>query len=163
MELARTAGFVHDIGKGIDHEVEGPHALIGGELLRRHGVRDEVAHAAEAHHFEVELRSFEAFAVAAADAISGSRPGARRETVTRYLQRLEKLEEIARSFEGVKSCYAIQAGRELRVMVQPTSIDELGVHRLSREIADRIQESLEYPGQIKITAIRETRAIEYAK
>ena len=163
VELARTAGFVHDIGKGIDHEVDGPHALIGGELLRRHGVREEVAHAAEAHHFEVELRSFEAFAVAAADAISGSRPGARRETVTRYLQRLEKLEEIARSFDGVKSCYAIQAGRELRVMVQPSSIDELGVHRLTREIADRVQEDLEYPGQIKITAIRETRAVEYAK
>jgi ribonuclease Y len=163
VELARVAGFVHDIGKGIDHEVEGPHALIGGELLRRHAVSDDVAHAAEAHHFEVELRSFEAFAVAAADAISGSRPGARRETVTRYLQRLEKLEEIANSFDGVKSCYAIQAGRELRVMVRPDSIDELGVHRLSREIADRIQENLEYPGQIKITTIRETRAVEYAK
>ena len=162
-ELARIAGFVHDIGKGIDHEVEGPHALIGGELLRRHGVRDDIAHAAEAHHFEVELHSFEAFAVAAADAISGSRPGARRETATRYIQRLEKLEEIAQSFEGVKSCYAIQAGRELRVMVRPDSIDELGIHRLTREIADRIQESLEYPGQIKITAIRETRAVEYAK
>jgi len=126
VEVARRAGFVHDIGKAIDHEIEGPHALIGGALLRRSGLSEDVAHAAEAHHFEVELRSFEAFAVAAADAISASRPGARRETVTRYLQRLEKLEEIARSFDGVDNCYAIQAGRELRVLIRPDQVDEAG-------------------------------------
>ena len=163
VELARQAGFLHDIGKAIDHEVEGPHALIGGALLRRSGLSEDVAHAAEAHHFEVELRSFEAFAVAAADAISASRPGARRETVTRYLQRLEKLEEIARSFDGVDTCYAIQAGRELRVLIRPDQIDEAGVQRLANDIAKRIQESMDYPGQIKITTIRETRAVEYAR
>ncbi len=162
-ELARYAGFLHDIGKAIDHEVEGPHALIGGELLRRSGIREDVAHAAEAHHFEVELRSFEAFAVAAADAISASRPGARRETVTRYLQRLERLEETAKSFDGVDSCYAIQAGRELRVLISPDQVDEAGVQRLANAIAKRVQESLEYPGQIKITTIRETRAVDYAR
>lgn len=163
VEVARRAGFVHDIGKAIDHEIEGPHALIGGALLRRSGLSEDVAHAAEAHHFEVELRSFEAFAVAAADAISASRPGARRETVTRYLQRLEKLEEIARSFEGVDNCYAIQAGRELRVLIRPDQVDEAGVQRLANDIAKRIQESMEYPGQIKITTIRETRAVDYAR
>jgi len=163
VDVARRAGFLHDIGKAIDHEVEGPHALIGGALLRRSGLSEDVAHAAEAHHFEVELRSFEAFAVAAADAISASRPGARRETVTRYLQRLEKLEEIARSFDGVDNCYAIQAGRELRVLIRPDQVDEAGVQRLANEIANRIQESMEYPGQIKITTIRETRAVEYAR
>lgn len=163
VEVARRAGFVHDIGKAIDHEIEGPHALIGGALLRRSGLSEDVAHAAEAHHFEVELRSFEAFAVAAADAISASRPGARRETVTRYLQRLEKLEEIARSFDGVDNCYAIQAGRELRVLIRPDQVDEAGVQRLANDIAKRIQESMEYPGQIKITTIRETRAVEYAR
>lgn len=163
VEVARRAGFLHDIGKAIDHEIEGPHALIGGALLRRSGLSEDVAHAAEAHHFEVELRSFEAFAVAAADAISASRPGARRETVTRYLQRLEKLEEIAQSFDGVDNCYAIQAGRELRVLIRPDQVDEVGVQRLANDIAKRIQESMEYPGQIKITTIRETRAVEYAR
>ena len=161
--VARTAGFLHDIGKAIDHEVEGPHALIGGQLVRRAGVSEEVAHAGEAHHFEVELKSFEAFAVAAADAISASRPGARRETVTRYLQRLERLEEIAGSFDGVASCYAIQAGRELRVLIAPEAVDEISVHRLTRDIAKRIEETMEYPGQVKITAIRETRVIDYAR
>ncbi len=163
VDVARRAGFLHDIGKAVDHEIEGPHALIGGALLRRSGLSEDVAHAAEAHHFEVELRSFEAFAVAAADAISASRPGARRETVTRYLQRLEKLEEIAQSFDGVDNCYAIQAGRELRVLIRPDQIDEAGVQRLANDIAKRIQESMEYPGQIKITTIRETRAVEYAR
>ena len=163
VNVAREAGFLHDIGKAIDHEVEGPHALIGAELLRRSSIREEVAHAAEAHHFEIELRSFEAFAVAAADAISASRPGARRETVTRYLQRLAKLEEIARSFDGVETCYAIQAGRELRVLIKPDQVDELSVHRLTRDIAKRIEDTLEYPGQIKITAIRETRAVDHAR
>ncbi|MBM4436500.1 MAG: ribonuclease Y [Actinobacteria bacterium] len=163
VDVARQAGLVHDVGKAIDHEVEGPHALIGGQLLRRAGVGEAVAHAAEAHHFEVELKSFEAFAVAAADAISASRPGARRETVTRYLQRLEKLEEIAKSFQGVESCYAIQAGRELRVLINPDLVDELGIHRLTRDIAKRIEDTMEYPGQIRITAIRETRAVDYAK
>ena len=161
--VARAAGFVHDIGKAIDHEVEGPHALIGGEMLRRHGVSSEIAHAAEAHHFEVDLKSFEAYAVAAADAISASRPGARRETVTRYLQRLEKMEEIARSFDGVESCYAIQAGRELRVFIKPEAVDELSVHRLTAEIAKGIKDNLDYSGQIKITAIRETRVVDYAR
>jgi ribonuclease Y len=163
VDVARRAGFVHDIGKAVDHEVEGPHALIGGDLIRRAGVSEEIAHAAEAHHFEVELRSFEAFAVAAADAISASRPGARRETVTRYLQRLEKLEEIAQSFKGVASCYAIQAGRELRVFLRPDDIDEKDVQRLTHDIANRVQDSMEYPGQIKITTIRETRAVDYAR
>ena len=163
VDVARRAGFLHDIGKAVDHEIEGPHALIGGALLRRSGLSEDVAHAAEAHHFEVELRSFEAFAVAAADAISASRPGARRETVTRYLQRLEKLEEIAQSFDGVDNCYAIQAGRELRVLIRPDKIDEAGVQRLANDIAKSIQESMEYPGQIKITTIRETRAVEYAR
>ena len=163
VEVARQAGLVHDIGKAIDHEVEGPHALIGGQLLRRSGIKEEVAHAAEAHHFEVELKSFEAFAVAAADAISASRPGARRETVTRYLQRLEKLEQIATSFEGVDSCYAIQAGRELRVLIRPDLVDEASVEHLTADIAKQVQESMEYPGQIKITSIRETRSVDYAR
>ncbi len=163
VDVARAAGFVHDIGKAIDHEVEGPHALIGSEMLRRHGVSKEIAHAAEAHHFEVELKSFEAYAVAAADAISASRPGARRETVTRYLQRLEKMEEIASSFDGVESCYAIQAGRELRVFIKPEAVDELSVHRLTADIAKGIKDNLDYSGQIKITAIRETRVVEYAR
>jgi ribonuclease Y len=163
VEVARQAGLVHDIGKGIDHEVEGPHALIGGQLLRRSGIKEDVAHAAEAHHFEVELKSFEAFAVAAADAISASRPGARRETVTRYLQRLEKLEQIATSFEGVDSCYAIQAGRELRVLIRPDRVDEASVERLTADIAKQVQESMEYPGQIMITSIRETRSVDYAR
>ena len=161
--LARRAGLLHDIGKAADHEFEGSHVAIGVSLLKKYRESQEVAHAAEAHHGDVEAKSVEAMLVAASDAVSAARPGARRETLEAYIKRLEKLEEIASSFEGVEKSYAIQAGREIRIMVKPERIDDLGAVRLARDIVKRIEGELEYPGQIKVTVIRETRAIEHAK
>ncbi len=163
IKLAKRAGLLHDIGKAIDHEVEGSHALIGAELAKRLKESPAVIHAIEAHHGEVEPQTIEAVLVQAADAISAARPGARRETLESYIKRLEKLETIADSFEGVESSYALQAGREIRVMVKSDVIDDLGCVTLSREIARQIEEELEYPGQIKITVVREKRVVDYAK
>lgn len=163
VELAKRAGLLHDIGKAIDHEVEGPHALIGSELAKRLNESTEVCHAIEAHHNEVEPRTIEAVLVAAADAISASRPGARRETLESYIKRLEKLEAIAEGQKGIEKCYALQAGREIRVMVKPEEINDDDAVLLARDIAKKIEDELEYPGQIRVTVIRESRAIEYAK
>lgn len=161
--LAKRAGLLHDIGKALDHEVEGPHAKIGAELASRYGEKKEVVHAIEAHHGEVEAQAVEAVLVQAADAISASRPGARRESLESYIKRLEKLEKIADGFEGVEKSYAIQAGREIRIMVKPDRIDDARAAKLAYDIARKIEKELEYPGQIKITVIRETRTVEYAK
>mgnify|MGYP000849089581 FL=1 len=161
--LARRAGLLHDIGKAVDHEVEGPHAKIGADILKRFNESPQVVHAVMAHHGEVEAKTIEACLVQAADAISAARPGARRETLEAYIKRLEKLEQIASSLEGVDKVYAMQAGREIRVMVKPEKIDDAAAIKVSRDIVKRIESELEYPGQIKVTVIRETRAVEYAK
>jgi ribonuclease Y len=162
VNVTKRAAFLHDIGKALVHEMEGPHALIGAEFLRRYNVSPKVVHAVEAHHGEVEPQTVEAFLVAAADAISAARPGARRETVENYIKRLEALEAVASSFEGVEKAYAIQAGREVRIMVKPGAIDDLQSIRLARDIVKKIEENLEHPGQIKVTVIREWRVVEYA-
>ncbi|MGC8778413.1 MAG: ribonuclease Y [Candidatus Caldatribacteriaceae bacterium] len=161
--IAKRAGLLHDIGKALDHEVEGPHAEIGAKLVGKYGERWEIVHAIEAHHGDTEPATIEAVLVQAADAISASRPGARRESLEAYIKRLEKLEKIADSFDGVEKSYAIQAGREVRIIVKPDKIDDVGAARLAREISKRIEEELEYPGQIKVTVVRETRAVGYAK
>ncbi|MGQ9572922.1 MAG: ribonuclease Y [Dehalococcoidia bacterium] len=161
--IARRGGLLHDLGKAIDHEVEGTHALIGAEMARRHGVSPAVVHCIEAHHEEVEPATVEAVITMIADAISGSRPGARRESLEQYIKRLRALEEVANGFDGVDKCYAIQAGREIRIIVKPENIDDLGAMRLAKDISKKIEETLEYPGQIKVTVIREKRAVEYAK
>lgn len=163
VQVAKTAALLHDIGKAVDHEVQGPHALIGADIARRLGRSAAIVHAIAAHHFEEEPLTVEAFIVAAADAMSGGRPGARRETLDLYIKRLEALETVATSFPGVQRAFAIQAGREVRVMVQPDSIDDLGSMTLARNVAKKIEESLQYPGQIKVTVIRETRAVDYAR
>jgi ribonuclease Y len=163
VEVTRRGSLLHDVGKAIDHEVEGTHALIGGDLARRFKMSEAIAHCIEAHHDEVEIQSVEAIIVQMADAISGGRPGARRESVERYIERLRSLEDIATSFEGVGQAYAIQAGREVRVVVDPREIDDLGAMRLARDISKQIEESLQYPGQIRVTVLRETRAAEYAR
>lgn len=160
---ARRAGLLHDIGKAVDHEVEGSHASIGAELLRRAGEDEEIINAVAAHHEEVEKTSLLAILVQICDTLSASRPGARSETTELYLKRLEQLEEIGNSFEGVEQCYAIQAGRELRVIVQPEKISEDSASILAKEMADRIEKEMRYPGQIRVSIIRETRAVEYAK
>jgi ribonuclease Y len=161
--LAKRAGLLHDIGKAVDFEVEGPHAIIGMDLLKRYREPLEVCHAAGAHHNDIEPHSVEAVLVLASDAISAARPGARRETLETYVKRLQKLETIADSFAGVEKTYAVQAGREIRVMVRPTEINDEAAVKLAHDTAKRIEEEMEYPGQIKVTVIRETRAIEYAK
>jgi len=162
-KIARRAALLHDIGKAVSHEVEGPHALVGGDLARRHGEPEAVAHAMEAHHNEVEPQTIEAVIVQAADALSGARPGARGESLEHYVKRLRELEQIAKRHPGVEKVYAMQAGREIRIMVTPETIDDDGALLLSREIAREIERELEYPGQIKVTVIRESRAVEYAK
>lgn len=163
VKIAKRAGLLHDLGKAVDHEVEGPHVTIGVDLARRYRESKEVIHAMEAHHGDVEPETIEAVLVQAADAISAARPGARRETLEAYIKRLEKLEEIANSFEGIEKSFAIQAGREIRIMVKPETITDDQIIHTAREIVKRIENELEYPGQIKVNVIRETRAIEYAK
>lgn len=163
VEVARRGGLLHDLGKAIDHDVEGTHAALGAELARRHGVHPAVVHCIEAHHEEVEPATVEAVITIVADAISGSRPGARRESLEQYLKRLEALEAVANSFPGVDKSFAIQAGREIRIIVKPEEVDDLGAQRMAKEISKRIQESLDYPGQVKVTVIRERRSVEYAK
>ncbi|MHB8780258.1 MAG: ribonuclease Y [Candidatus Geothermincolia bacterium] len=160
---AKRAGLLHDIGKAIDHEVEGSHAVIGAELARRLKEPESVVHAINSHHGDTEPATVEAVLVQAADAVSAARPGARRETLESYIKRLEKLETIADSFDGVESSYAMQAGREIRVMVKSDIIDDAGCLAMSKDLAKQIESELEFPGQIKITIIRETRAVEYAK
>jgi ribonucrease Y len=162
-DLPKRAALMHDIGKALTHEVEGSHALIGAELARRLKESPEVIHAIESHHGEVEQRTVEAVLAQAADAISGSRPGARRESIESYVKRLERLEEICESHPGVAKVFAMQAGREVRVMVQPEEIDDLAAQVMARDIAKQVEEELQYPGQIKITVVRETRAVEVAK
>jgi ribonucrease Y len=162
-KTARRAALLHDIGKAVSHEVEGPHALVGGDLARRHGESEAVAHAMEAHHNEVEPQTIEAVIVQAADALSGARPGARGESLEQYVKRLRDLEQIATRHDGVDKVYAMQAGREIRVMVVPGTLDDDGAVLLSHEIAREIEQELEYPGQIKVTVIRESRATDYAR
>jgi len=163
IRLVKRCGLLHDIGKAVTHEVEGSHAMIGAELARRLKESAEVVHAIESHHGEVEQRTLEAVLSQTADQISGGRPGARRETLETYVKRLEKLEEIATSYRGVDKTFAMQAGREIRVMVKPEEADDLACQVLARDIAKRIEEEMQYPGQIKITVVREIRATEYAK
>ena len=159
----KRSAFLHDIGKALTHEVEGSHALVGADLARRYGENPDVVHAIEAHHNEVEVRTVEAVLTQAADAISGGRPGARRETLEAYVQRLEKLEQIAGEREGVEKVFAMQAGREIRVMVAPEEVDDIAAQVLARDIAKQIEEDLTYPGQIKVVVVRESRATETAR
>ena len=163
VEMAKLSGLLHDIGKAVDHEVDGPHATIGAEIAKRYGLPEKIVNAIGAHHSEVEPLTLEAILVQAADAISGARPGARRESLENYIKRIKALEQVANSFEGVDTSFAIQAGREIRIIVKPDRIDDLAAIRLSRDIAKKVEESLQYPGQIKVTVIRETRATEFAK
>ena len=161
--LAKRAGLLHDIGKGVDHEAEGTHVTLGAELARKYRESPDVIHAILAHHNDVEPQTIEAVLVQAADAISAARPGARRESLENYIKRLEKLEEIANSFPGVDKCFAIQSGREVRIMVKPEDITDEGTKVLAKEVAKRIEKEMEYPGQIRVNVIRETRSTEYAK
>ncbi len=160
---AKKGGLLHDIGKAVDHEVEGPHALIGGDIAKRYGITAVVANAIAAHHQEVEQETIEATVVQIADAISASRPGARGESLDNYVKRLDDLQQIAMSFPGVERCFAIQAGREIRILVRPEDIDDLASSRLARDVVKKIEDQLQYPGQIKVTVIRETRAVDYAR
>jgi ribonuclease Y len=163
VRLVKRATLLHDVGKALSHEVEGPHAAIGAEFLKRCGEPADVVHAVAAHHGEVEPRTVEAVLVQVADAISGGRPGARRESIEQYVKRLERLEEIAQSVPGVERCFAMQAGREIRVMVKPEDVDDLSAYAIARDIAKKVESELQYPGQIKVTVVREVRAVEYAK
>jgi len=163
VEVAKAGGLLHDLGKAMDHNMEGTHALLGAEFAKRHGVHPAVVNIIASHHHEVEQESVEAAIVEAADAISGARPGARRESLEQYLKRVRALEEIANSHKGVSQSYALQAGREIRIFVKPEEIDDLESIRLARDIAKKIEETMQYPGQIKVTVIRETRSIDYAK
>jgi len=163
IKLAKRAGLLHDLGKAVDHEVEGPHVQIGADLVKKYKESSEVTHAVAAHHGDIEATTVEAVLVQAADAISAARPGARRETLESYIKRLEKIEEIANSFDGVEKSFAIQAGREVRIMVKPEAVNDNEIIIIARNIVKKIEDELEYPGQIKVNVIRETRAIEYAK
>ncbi len=163
VKLAKRAGLLHDIGKAVDHEVEGPHIQIGADLAKKYRESQDVIHAIQAHHGDVEAKTIEAVLVQSADAISAARPGARRETLENYIKRLEKLEEIANSFAGVDKSFAIQAGREIRIIVKPEDVDDAGTHLMAKDIVKKIEKDLDYPGQIKVNVIRETRSIDYAK
>jgi len=163
VELAKAGGLLHDIGKAMDHNIEGTHAMIGAEFVRRHGGNAGLVNVIASHHREVEQENIEAGIVEAADAISGARPGARRENLEQYIKRIRALEEVANGFDGVNQSYALQAGREIRIFVTPEEIDDLASIQLARDIAKKIEESMQYPGQIKVTVIRETRAVDFAK
>ena len=163
VDIAKAGGLLHDLGKAIDHEVEGTHALLGADFAKRYGVNAKVVNCIASHHHEVEPECVEAYIVEAADAISGARPGARRESLEGYIKRVKTLEEIANTFEGVEQSYALQAGREVRIIVRPDHIDDLEALRLARNVAKKIEETMQYPGQIKVQVIRETRAIDYAR
>ncbi len=162
VDVAKKAGLLHDIGKAVDHEIQGSHVEIGRKILKKFDVDEKIIEAMQAHHEEYPYNSLESIIVQVADAISGARPGARKDTLEAYLKRLEELENVANSFSGVEKAYAIQAGREIRVFVQPEQIDDLGAHKLAKDIANQIHQELKYPGEIKVNVIRETRAIEYA-
>jgi len=161
--VARTAALLHDIGKAVDHEVQGTHVEIGRRILEKFGVDSRIIQAMQSHHDEYPYETPEAVIVQVADAISGSRPGARRDTVDRYLERLGDLERLAATFEGVEKVYAIAAGREIRIFVNPGKVSDLAMHKLARDIAKRIQEELKYPGEIKVNIIRENRVVEFAR
>jgi ribonuclease Y len=163
VNIAKKVGLLHDIGKSVDREVEGTHAAIGADLVKQWEKSPEVLKGVAEHHMETSDVSIWGYIASAADAISSARPGARRESLENYLKRLKSLEDIANSFKGVEKSYAIQAGREVRILVKPETIDDLGAMRLARDIVKKVEESLEYPGQIKVTVIRETRAVDYAK
>ena len=163
VKVARLGGLLHDIGKAVSHEIEGPHAIVGAEIAKRYGVNEVVVNCIASHHGEVEPQSIEAVIVAAADAISGARPGARRESLETYIKRVTELEDIGNSFNGVSQTFAIQAGREIRVIVRPDAVDDLAAIQLGKDIAKKIEDNLQYPGQIRVTVIRETRSVEYAK
>jgi len=163
VEIAKAAGLLHDLGKAMDHNVEGTHAQIGAEFAKRHGVNSKIVNAIASHHHEVEQESVEAVIVESADAISGARPGARRESLEQYIKRVRALEDLANTYQGVKQSYALQAGREIRIFVRPKDIDDLDAIRLARDISKQIEDTMQYPGQIRVTVIRETRAIDYAK
>lgn len=163
IQVAKRIGLLHDIGKAVDHEIEGPHALIGADLIKKYQESPDIVNAVAAHHGDEEPRTVEAVLVQAADAISAARPGSRRETLEAYIKRLEKLEEIANSFDGVEKSFAIQAGREVRIMVKPEKIDDILAARIARDIVKKVESELEYPGQIKVVVIRETRVVDYAK
>jgi ribonuclease Y len=163
VEVARRGCLLHDLGKAVDHEVEGTHAMIGADIAKRYGLPPAVVHCIAAHHEEIEPSTVEAMIVIMADSVSGGRPGARRESLEHYIKRLEALEGIANSFSGVERAFAIQAGREVRIIVRPNDIDDVGSMRLARDVAKKIEETLQYPGQVKVTVVRETRATEFAK
>ena len=163
VKVARLGGLLHDIGKAVSHEIDGPHAIVGAEIAKRYGINEIVVNCIASHHGEVEPQSIEAVIVAAADAISGARPGARRESLETYIKRVTELEEIGNSFEGVSQTFAIQAGREIRVIVRPEAVDDYAAIQLSKDIAKKIEDNLQYPGQIRVTVIRETRSVDYAK
>jgi ribonuclease Y len=160
--VCKAGALLHDLGKALSHEVEGGHAEIGGEIARKYGIKPEIAAAIEDHHVDDRV-NVEAFIVAAADAISGARPGARRDTAELYVKRLQDLEAAANSFEGVEKTFAIQAGREVRILVKPERVDDINAAKLAHDVAKKIQDTLVYPGQIKVTVVRETRSVSYAK
>ena len=162
-KLARRAGLLHDIGKALDHDMEGTHVEIGVDILKKYKENEMVINAVQAHHGDVEPKTIEAVLVQAADAISASRPGARRETLETYIKRLEQLEQIADSFEGVEKSFAIQAGREIRIVVKPEKVNDAEMTLMARDIAKKVEDEMEYPGQIKVNIIREIRVVEYAK
>ncbi len=164
VQITRRGAFLHDIGKVLTHEFEGPHHIIGGEFVKRFGESQAIQEAISGHHdHDPEFQAVEAVVVQAADAISGARPGARRESLEHYVKRLEALESVANAFEGVEKSFAIQAGREVRIIVKPEEVDDHGAVRLARDIVKKIEETLQYPGQVKVTVFRETRAVDYAR
>ena len=163
VQAAKRAGLLHDLGKSVDHEMEGSHVALGVEFARKYHEKEDIVHAIQAHHGDVEPKTLVACLVQAADAISAARPGARRENLENYIKRLEQLESIASSFPGVEKSYAIQAGREVRVMVKPEEVSEDQMVLLARNLAKKIEDEMEYPGQIKVNILRETKAVEYAK